>query len=153
MNTQSEISIEAFNVRNAKGFRKYDNWRCAKPYVYMLKRGDYVLYPVYKDKVVGYSSLEEATRAAEHHRSQLIANQQPKVFVVMENSDFTEGRGPMVLHKVFADGEVAHNYVMSKEGIFGSTQRQEPTWGINVSGEVYGYHSYNGYEITAKDLL
>lgn len=65
------------------------------------------------------------------------------VYVVLKNSDFSEGRGPMVFHKIFKTSQLAHDYIMQQEGIHGSKQ------GIcKILGENY----YNGYEIRGAEV-
>ena len=44
------------------------------------------------------------------------------VYIVMKNSDFTEGRGPMYIHKLFRNIENAREYIKKQSGIFGSPQ-------------------------------
>ena len=63
-----------------------------------------------------------------------------QVFVVLKNADFTEGRGPMLFHKVFATKKAAHDYIMDQEGIYGSKQ------GVSSYG-------YNGYNIREVDVI
>lgn len=48
------------------------------------------------------------------------------VSIVLVNADFTEGRGPMLFHKVFSTKEKAFDYVRKQEGIFGSKQKETP---------------------------
>lgn len=69
------------------------------------------------------------------------------VWCVMKNADFTEGRGPMQLHKIFKDIHDAVNYILSQEGIYGSRQYCRFNHGINVEGMLYAYHSFNGYDL------
>lgn len=42
----------------------------------------------------------------------------------MKNADFTEGRGPMYIHKVFVNIENAREYIKKQCGIFGSRQER-----------------------------
>jgi len=70
-----------------------------------------------------------------------------KVYVVLKNADFTEGRGPMLLDKVFVTMELARKYVMSKDGICGSKQDYNP----RVSSKSDEY--YNGYQIKTVEVL
>lgn len=65
-----------------------------------------------------------------------------EVFVVMKNTDFTEGRGPMVIDRAYTNRTYAHDYIMAQEGIYGSPQRYEPK-----------YDSYNGYSIRTLKVL
>lgn len=41
------------------------------------------------------------------------------VWATYRNADMTEGRGPMLLDKVFTKEEDAHAYTMTKDGVFG----------------------------------
>lgn len=41
------------------------------------------------------------------------------VWATYHNSDMTEGRGPMVLDKVFTQEEDAHAYTMTQDGVMG----------------------------------
>lgn len=61
------------------------------------------------------------------------------IAIVRQNSDFTEGKGSMLFHKAFITKDLAHNYIMTKSGIFGSTQ--------SFSSEYNGVFHYNGYSI------
>lgn len=69
------------------------------------------------------------------------------VVVVLKNLDFTEGRGPMVFHKVFKTAKEAEDYVSSRQGIYGSAQySSRMVYGIH-GGRAYSYRAWNGYEI------
>lgn len=63
------------------------------------------------------------------------------VYMVLKNTDFTEGRGPMVFHKLFRTMEAARNYVSRKPGIFGSKQYQDK--GLSIEKSEW----WNGYSI------
>lgn len=63
------------------------------------------------------------------------------VFVVLKNTDFTEGRGPMRLHKIFADFKSAELYVMDQPSMFGLHQRR------HTENLDFGHVYYSGYEI------
>lgn len=56
------------------------------------------------------------------------------VVVVLKNADFTEGRGPMILDKVFDTVKNAEAYIKLQPGIYGSPQRRN------------GYGDWNGYD-------
>lgn len=62
------------------------------------------------------------------------------VAVVMKNADFTEGRGPMVLHKIFDKVEHAEEYISKQEGIYGSKQEK-------------GKYGWNGYSVSIMEVL
>lgn len=68
-----------------------------------------------------------------------------KVYVVLRNADSTEGRGPMLLHAAFSDGEEAIKYVEKQGGIFGSKQEV-------VRGKYGHYASGNGYQIVEQPV-
>lgn len=64
-----------------------------------------------------------------------------KMYLVLMNSDFTEGRGVMVPHQIFDSREAAHQYIMMQPGIFGSKQRKHDD------------DRYNGYAIEEMLVL
>ena len=59
------------------------------------------------------------------------------VWIVKENADFTEGRGPMRVHLIFSNFDDAHKWVMTQRGISSSPPRQDR-----------GTGNYDGYSIT-----
>ena len=62
------------------------------------------------------------------------------VTVILRNADFTEGRGPMMLHAIYDNLEAARTYIRSQKGIYRSPQYAEP--------KVYGNtESWNGFNI------
>jgi hypothetical protein len=65
--------------------------------------------------------------------------------VVLKNADFTEGRGPMRFHKVFATLEAAETYVKKQEGIFGSPQVARPERYVFSGVEHFGWNGYDIY--------
>lgn len=68
------------------------------------------------------------------------ARDMKKIYVVLRNADFTEGRGPMLFHAAFTSGEEAIKYVANQFGIFGSAQ--------HVERNKYNHYAYaNGYQI------
>lgn len=71
-----------------------------------------------------------------------------KVYVVNKNADFTEGRGPMLLHRVFSTFSKAEDYIMAQEGIFGSAQRK------GGQSRLFGstFTHYNGYQIVEIEV-
>lgn len=70
-----------------------------------------------------------------------------KVFVVLRNADFTEGRGPMLVDSVYSTMEKAIDYILTRDGIYGSKQRITHMIGVNIRGELYAYSTFNGFEI------
>lgn len=77
-----------------------------------------------------------------------------QVAIVLKNADFTEGRGPMLLHKVFDTVENAEAYILLQPGIYGSKQGRSPYGGWNGYDvkvcEVYGGENWK--EIMDKQL-
>lgn len=55
-----------------------------------------------------------------------------EVVVVNKNADFTEGRGPMLVDKIFDSMEAAEAYISAQPGIYGSPQSK-------------GKYGWNGY--------
>lgn len=54
-----------------------------------------------------------------------------KVYVVFRNFDMTEGRGPMVLDKIFLDESKARKYMENQSGVMGvksGWSKQLPNW-------------------------
>ncbi len=74
-------------------------------------------------------------------------------FVVLKNSDFTEGRGPMKLDCVFVSKTEAEKYVASQSGIYGSEQYREENIGNDIYGTMYYSIYYNGYDIKKMEIL
>jgi hypothetical protein len=69
------------------------------------------------------------------------------VYVVLKNRDFTEGRGPMCLHKVFKNIFDAEEYISQQKGIYGSEQNRYINVGTNINNKVYASVYHNGYDI------
>lgn len=59
-----------------------------------------------------------------------------EVVVVKKNADFTEGRGPMLVDKIFDSMEAAEAYIAEQPGIYGSKQGKSR------------YGEWNGYSTT-----
>lgn len=68
------------------------------------------------------------------------------VWVVLENADLTEGRGPMLLRTIFSNFDAAHKWVMSRRGIGGGPQKQIS------KGDLSSWY-YDGYSIQKKVVL
>lgn len=75
------------------------------------------------------------------------------VWVVMKNSDFTEGRGPMRVHRIFYYLYEAVDFVLSQDGIYGSKQSIRNYCGISVSGKPFVISSFNGFEINPHQVI
>ena len=74
-------------------------------------------------------------------------------FVVLKNSDFTEGRGSMNMDYVFISKVKAEEYIASQEGIYGSQQYRDVHICNNIYGKLCCSVYYNGYDITKMDIL
>lgn len=70
------------------------------------------------------------------------------VYVVLKNADFTEGRGPMLYHKIFKTQNLAHEYIMGKSGIYGTQQATASGLSKNDS-EIW----YNGYILRKEPII
>jgi len=74
-------------------------------------------------------------------------NLENSVCVILKNNDFTEGRGPMVVHKIYKNYDKAVSYILTQSGIMGSKQSSTNYVGVNISGSPYCVSGFNGYEI------
>ena len=72
-----------------------------------------------------------------------------KIYIVEKCSNFTDGYGPMNIHRVFENLEDARNYIMEHVGIFGSEQHMEDTY--NKEGLLR--EIWNGYNIAEWDVI
>ena len=72
-----------------------------------------------------------------------------KIYIVEKCSNFTDGYGPMNIHRVFENLEDARNYIMECDGIFGSEQHMEDTY--NKEGLLR--EIWNGYNIAEWDVI
>ncbi len=68
-----------------------------------------------------------------------------EVFLVLQNVDFTEGRGPMRNHSVWNTWEDANSFIMDRYGIMGTEQHLYKEGFLTDSKKGQWY--YNGYEI------
>jgi hypothetical protein len=77
------------------------------------------------------------------------------VYLVNKNSDFTEGKGYMLVHKAFATLSLAQAYVKDQIGIYGSAQYDKPSHSIpsdactGAGKEEY----WNGYSIETMIVI
>lgn len=69
-----------------------------------------------------------------------------KIYIVLKNSDFNEGKGLMLIHKTFSTLNAARNYIKKEPGICGSKQYENPLFFQN------DYETWNGYEIKTMDI-
>jgi len=99
-----------------------------------------------KHGVVGFSSADEAKEAY------LNRSKEETVFIVLKDSDRTEGRGPMIVDKCFSNIENAERYIEKQPGIFGSQQSRRLYFSVNSLGEIFSTISHNGYEIKEIEL-
>lgn len=72
------------------------------------------------------------------------------VFIVEKCSNFTDGNGPMFIHRIFENLEDARNYVMQCDGIFGSQQCMHDSY-RNNDGLLR--ESWNGYDIDEYHVI
>lgn len=121
-----------------------------KPYVVLCTDNDgrqHIFKQIHVENcVVGFASIDDAKKAY------LNRPNNPTVFLVLENSDKTEGRGPMVPVKCFTEIECAERYLETKPGIFGSKQSRSLNFGVNMLGEIFCRTYHNGYEIKEIEL-
>lgn len=73
-----------------------------------------------------------------------------KIFIVEKCSNFTDGFGPMFIHRIFENLEDARNYVMEQEGIFGSEQHMSDSY-KNKEGLLR--ETWNGYNISEYNTI
>ncbi len=89
-----------------------------------------------------------------------------KMYLVTKNADFTEGRGPMLAHKLFSNLEGARKYIAGQKGVYGSPQYDKPYFGYigerfkgfserRADGSEYPINtdeSWNGYGIKEMEV-
>lgn len=56
-----------------------------------------------------------------------------QVWATWRNSDMTEGKGPMVMDKIFMEQKDAHEYIDGQEGVFG--RKPEHGWQNSDMGD------------------
>lgn len=75
------------------------------------------------------------------------------IFVVLKNSDFTEGRSPMRPTNAFIDIGDAIDFIMKQGGIYGSEQYMQLRGDVRrFDGTAYCYTEFNGYDIKVMEL-
>lgn len=68
------------------------------------------------------------------------------LFVILRNADFTEGRGPMVLHGVFTSKESVTEYLNTiTYGVYGFKPEKGKTFAETVFSRKHG--GWAGYEV------
>ena len=151
---------DVFNVLNKMQTQTYTFQRYTfdkevyTPWTFLISCGGFITFPEPNEHFCTCGFTTE--RGAERYRQFLIdtnpfAN---KVAIVTKNTDFIEGRGPNVFHKVFTSPAKAHDYIIKQSGICSSRPQGVPKieFGITINGELYGSYRYNGYEIILADL-
>lgn len=66
-----------------------------------------------------------------------------KIYIVLMNSDFNEGKGHMIIHKCFMNIDNARSYIKTQCGIMGSPQYCYSSIGTGRCN----VELWNGYEI------
>lgn len=137
------VKFEVFDARNEKSFNNYGSKEIVKPFLIRVMVDGICMYPSCEDgKQPAFATEEDARSFIDSEKFQM-----PEAWAIFKNADFTEGRGPMLMYKVYYNLKDAHDYVMQSEGIYGSSQYENYSMGINIDGEAYAYKLYNGYEI------
>lgn len=137
------FKTNVIDVRNNPHYRPYSSILNQTPWVVMITdaTGDYPFIHG-RSSLCGYATKADAKEAAKG-----ITADKHDGFIVMKNTDFTEGRGPMRPHAFYRRHHNAHNFVMRQQGIYGSAQYCNVRFGLNVYGDTYGSRNYNGYDI------
>lgn len=75
-----------------------------------------------------------------------------KVYVVLKNGDFTEGRGPMLFHKAFVTKTKMIEYINSiKCGIYGAEPNKGETfYEFCTNGKDGGWSGYEIHKVEAE---
>jgi hypothetical protein len=143
------MKIKYFNAKEHKNFHSYsDDVELQNPFTFTIELGEFILLP----DPIGFKSKTEALQYSTILEDMIKFNLYKYVAVILNNADFTAGRGPMILDSVFNSPEKAHEYVMSQKGIYDSTQYHNLSYGVNIHGGLYGRISYNGYDIKLIEL-
>ena len=121
-----------FEVYSGKGLFKLFNKQLPEP---ILHDKDFLVFTISDNK---YFVLD---------KEYLEVIDQAHVWVVLKNQDFTGGSGPMLIHKVYGEFENAVEYILSQEGIYGSTQGISNWLGVSIKGSPYCLTHFNGYEL------
>jgi hypothetical protein len=141
-------------IFDATKLPQFDPMRTAPPikapFTFELHFNGWLFTPLAHNLTHGYETYQEAKEA----QSRLVIEMRSKayVFLVCKNVDFTEGRGPMVAHKIFKHGVTAEKYIMEQSGIYGSQQYKRETFGGNIQGKIYASVYYNGYDLRLTEL-
>ena len=136
---------EVFDVTKTKNFHNYaKDVKCENPFTFFITSGGYVTIP----DEVGFASFKESQEARKRYLTKDYTNHG---YLVLRNADFTEGRGPMIPIEVFRNANEAHNFIMAKQGIYGSPQNHSISFGVSVKGNLYCMINYNGFDI--KEII
>lgn len=75
-----------------------------------------------------------------------------KVYIILKNADFTEGRGPMLFYKAFVNKSAMVEYVNSiTGGIFGAKPEEgQSFYEYATSGKDGGWAGYEIKEVEAE---
>lgn len=74
-----------------------------------------------------------------------------KIYIVLKNADWIEGRGPMLFHKAFITEKAACDYIDSyKVGIYGANPPHDQTMSKWIkSGKTGGWGGFEIKEVEA----
>lgn len=132
----------SYNVFTATEIKKSEIANCVDPWYFELKFGDFI-YPAYKQddgySLVGYKTKQKAEQAREK-----LLQEQPfryKLVVLEKNADMSEGRGPMIFHRVYRNVEDAVNYILHAND-FAGLCKIKIYLGINIHNELYAHQSF-----------
>lgn len=119
----------------------------------MLRRTGYYDNPRRIQKLVDNEFVEvKSGNTVMYYKPEDFVLDENTIFAVLKNADFTEGRGPMLLHSTWKDYDKAVEFILEQEGIFGSKQSATTHSGININGAPYVNSSFNGYCIVPMKL-
>lgn len=90
-----------------------------------------------------FEKIEGARLVLEHFRNN------PKIVcVVLKDKDV----GPPMFDKVFKTYQAAVDYILTKDGYYGTKQGSTNSAGVNIYGEAYCISGFNGYNIVFTRL-
>jgi hypothetical protein len=136
------IISNIFNAETDKRYCAYNkDVKLQNPFTFIINFGDFKMLP----DIIGFDTKLAALKYCGLIKDAFDIDKY--VAVVLKNADFIEGRGPMLLDSVFKSPEKAYDYIKTQEGIYGSKQYQNLSYGVNIHGKLYGSISYNGYDI------
>jgi hypothetical protein len=125
---------------------------CKDPWTFFIEQDNFKMLLLDEFGRCGF----ETRHMAEQQRDNFLIQQPFKkcVAVVLKNSDFTEGRGPTLFHKIFLSPSSAHEYIIRQVGIYSSVPQGSPSYyfGRNIHDNLYGDIRYDGYEIKLTNI-